>query len=65
VGEGTLGLIAQRNGGVRHQLKRSVINHHMKQSVIRGRNRTTQACLPWFGVLARGEVLSLFDEVAV
>jgi hypothetical protein len=65
MGERRLRLIAQPNGRVRHQLKRTLIDQHMEQRVIGGRNRTAQACLPRPIRLALGEVLRWFDEIAM
>jgi hypothetical protein len=58
-------LITQPNRRVRHQLERRIADQHMEQRVIGGRNRTAQACLPWPIRLALGEVLRLFDEIAM
>jgi hypothetical protein len=63
--KGALRLITQPNRRVRHEFERCIADEHVKQCVIGGRKGTAQACLPRFGRLAPGQMLGLFDEIAV
>jgi hypothetical protein len=58
-------LISQPNWGVRHELERAVVDEHMEERVVGGRNGAAQACLPRPGRLVVGKLLSLFDEIVV